>query len=101
LENHFLIVVGGAEYLKGFHRMEDGQIFLKTCAPLSLISAFRTNLISARSILLASTFKDNFQTEEGRFFLPPSTYKVNIEIWAQEQVKKKRRPSFLAVVEIS
>jgi hypothetical protein len=31
---------GGVESLKGAHRMGDGQIFLKTSAPLSLIKAF-------------------------------------------------------------
>ncbi len=57
------------------------------------------NLISARSILLDSTFKDNFQTEEGRLsFLLHAAYKVKVEIGAQEQVRKTK---FLPVVEIS
>ncbi len=56
------------------------------------------NLISARSILLASTFQDNFQTEKGKFFLPLPAYKVMVEIGAQEQVKKTK---FFAAVEIS
>jgi hypothetical protein len=37
--------------LKSSHRMGDGQIFLKISAPLSLIKAFRMNLISAGSIV--------------------------------------------------
>jgi hypothetical protein len=46
----------GAKSLKGSHRMGNGQIFLKTSAPLSLTKAFRMNLISAGYILLDSTF---------------------------------------------
>jgi hypothetical protein len=37
--------------------MADGLIFLNTSAPLSVIKAFRINLISAGSISLDSTFK--------------------------------------------
>ncbi len=37
--------------------MRDGRIFLKTSALLSLIKAFRMNLISAGSISVNSTFK--------------------------------------------
>ncbi len=45
---------GGAESLKGSHRMLD---FLKTLAPLSLLKAFWMNLISVEPISLDSTFK--------------------------------------------
>ncbi len=47
----------GAKSLKGSHRMGNGQIFLKTSAPLSLTKAFRMSLISAGSISLDSIFK--------------------------------------------
>jgi hypothetical protein len=38
--------------------MGDGPIFLKTSAPPSLMTTYRMNLLSARSILLDSTFKN-------------------------------------------
>ncbi len=47
-----IAVRGGAESLKGSHKMGDGRIFLKTFAPLSFIKTFRMDLISARSISL-------------------------------------------------
>jgi hypothetical protein len=42
--------------LNGFHRMEDGRIFLKTSTPPSLMKAFQMNLIEAETISLDSTF---------------------------------------------
>jgi hypothetical protein len=39
--------------------MEDGRIFLKISAPLSLIKTYRLNLISAGSISLDSTLKSS------------------------------------------
>jgi len=40
-------VQGGVKSLKGSLRMWERRIFLKTSPPLSLIKAFRMNLISA------------------------------------------------------
>ncbi len=47
-------VRGGAESWKGSHKKGDGWIFLKTSSPLSLIKAFRMNLISAGFMSLDS-----------------------------------------------
>jgi hypothetical protein len=45
---------------KGLSKDGDGRIFLKISSPLSLIKAFRMNLISVGSILLDSTCNVNF-----------------------------------------
>ncbi len=50
-------VRGGAESLKCSHKIEDGQIFLKTSASHSLMTTYRIKLLSTRSISLGSTFK--------------------------------------------
>jgi hypothetical protein len=52
-----IAVRSGAESLKGSLRLLDRRIFLKSLAPLSLIKAFRINLISAESISQDNTFK--------------------------------------------
>jgi hypothetical protein len=52
-----ITVRDGAVTLKGSHKMGDGRIFLKTSAPLSLMTTYRMCLILARSISLDSTFK--------------------------------------------
>ncbi len=50
--------------LKGSHRMGDGRIFIKkTSAALSLIKAFRINLISTWSISLDSACKELISLE--------------------------------------
>jgi len=53
-----LVVRGGAESLKGSHRLGDRLIFLKTSSmPHSLKTTYRLIPLSARSISLDSTFK--------------------------------------------
>ncbi len=40
--------------------MGDGPLFLKTSTPHSLMTTYRINLLSARSLSLDSTFKEKF-----------------------------------------
>ncbi len=54
--------------LKGCHRMGDGPIFLNTSAPHSLMTTYRINLLSARSISLDSTFNQLGGKTEGVIF---------------------------------
>jgi hypothetical protein len=56
-------VQDGAVTLEGSHRMGGRQIFIKNYATLSLIMAFRMNLILAGSIPLDSTFNLWIQNE--------------------------------------
>jgi hypothetical protein len=51
-----ITVRDGAVTLEGSHLMQDGRIFLKTFAPLSLMMTYPMSLISAGSISLDSTF---------------------------------------------
>jgi hypothetical protein len=72
-------VQGGRKSLKGSHRMEDGQIFLKTSAPLSLIENYRMNLLSAGSISQESTFKvksKQVKTDSNFFFYDALHYSL-------------------------
>jgi hypothetical protein len=54
MPSYAITVRDGALTLKGSHRMGDGRIFQKIYAPLSLMKAFRMNLISAGSISLTA-----------------------------------------------
>jgi hypothetical protein len=49
----------GTVALKGSHKMGDGPIFLKTSAPLSLMTTYRMSLILAGSISLDSTWEED------------------------------------------
>ncbi len=51
---------------KGLSQDGDGRIFLKTFAPLSLMTTYRMSLISAGSISLDSTFKSQMRFQENK-----------------------------------
>ncbi len=59
--------------LKGSHRMGDGPIKKKTSTPHSLMTTYRMNLISAKSIL-DSTFKRSVVTHVCSSSYPSSQY---------------------------
>ncbi len=60
------------------HRMGDGRIFPITSGPLSLINAYRKNLISAGSISLDSTFKNVLRDETiGQLRILPKAFTIN------------------------
>ena len=81
-------VRGSAESLKGSHRMGDGGIFLTTSAHLSLINAYRKNLIWLDSIFkrAQNNFSPSTRSNKSQcVFLQPTQLKI-----ATDKTSKRR-----------